>query len=474
MICPKCKKEIPDDSDFCQHCGCRIETESERKTRRKSMILRIVVAIAASLTVFCIGTVTYIDSKPEKRYEKAEKAFEKGNYEKAVRYYTAAGDYEDAAEKLQKAEYASHYKKGVDFLDDEDYMSARDELNLAGDFEDAADLIRRCDYNIGLSYLENEDYENAAEFLKASQYEDYNDKILEIGKSLVESGDYSTAVKIYNNAKNTGTDHYAQYAYGMVSLGKKKYAQAADYFSAAGDFKDAGNQYLEAQYNNAKELFTAKKYNEAKTAFSKAAGYKDADNLVNTSGLMVAKYDMAEGNLNAAKKELELLPLDCSYEDIDAASLLNLLDSNSDWVSVCGNWISVSGEASANCRSNITSYNGGTWTSDYNEGDYNLNISCVINNDGTVSVTGKGAILVLTEWSTIRIGVKYDEDYSINFDKKISATDFGKPIQIDEYTTLTLGKDNLSVKYYNRDSNASVHFVYTYTSNVSYQKEADA
>lgn len=474
MLCPKCKKEIPDNSSFCPQCGYKIETRQEKTARRKLVFRRIAIVAAVALTAGVIGTLTFIDSKPETQYKKAEKAFETGKYEKAVKYYTAAGDYEDAAEKLYQAECATHYEVGVALMDKEDYMTAREELKASEKFEDAEDLIKRCEYNIGLEYLDNKDYENAAVYLKSSQYEDYNDKILQIGKTLVEDGNYATAVKVYDNAQNTGNDDYAQYAQGMVSLSKKEYADAADYFKLAGDILDAEDQYKEAQYNNASNSFSSKKYQTAKTAFSNIPGYKDADDLAIACDLMMGKQDMADGKLNAAKDILESLPKDYSYENVSVSSLLDQLNSNSNWVAVCGKWISTSGEASANCKSNISSYDGGTWTATYDEGDHSLNINCILNNDGTVSITGKGAILVLTEWSTVRIGVKYDTDYPINFEKKVNSADFGKAIQIDEYTTLTMGKDKLAVKYYNKDKDSTIHFYYTYTANVSYKKESDS
>lgn len=474
MLCPKCKKDIPDNSVFCPHCGRKIETESEKKARRKAVVIRVAVAMASILLIGGIGAIIFIESKPETKYKRAEKAYEAGQYEKALKYYTAAGDYEDAADKLHQAERAVHYEAGVAYLNSEDYESAREELKLSEKFEDASDLIKRCDYNIGLAYLEKEDYEKAAEYLKASEYEDCNDKILEIGKSLVENGDYSTAVKVYDNAKNTGNDDYAQYAYGMISLSEKDYAEAASYFKLAGDVLDANAQFLEAQYNHASELFSKNHYSEAQKAFRNVPGYKDADNLITACDLKIAKNDMAEGKLNAAKEILKSLPKDYSYENVDAASLLNQLNNNSDWVAVCGKWVNSSGKASVNCKSHIGSYDGGTWESTYEEGAYSLSISCVLNSDGTVSVTGKGKILVFTDWSTVRIGVKYNENYPVNFEKKIKTTDFGKPIQIDEYTTLTLGKDKLSVKYYNKDTNSTVHFYYTYIANVSYKQESKA
>lgn len=114
-----------------------------------------------------------MNATPEAKYNKAEKAFKSRDYKKAVEYYTAAGDYRDAGEKLEQAQTACHYEDGVDLM-------------------------------------EQGDYENAALALKAANgFEDANDKILEIGRRLVEAEDYSTADTIYNYLENWTEDPYA-------------------------------------------------------------------------------------------------------------------------------------------------------------------------------------------------------------------------------------------------------------------------
>lgn len=35
MICPKCGKPLPDDSDFCQYCGCRIRENHTDEPRQR-------------------------------------------------------------------------------------------------------------------------------------------------------------------------------------------------------------------------------------------------------------------------------------------------------------------------------------------------------------------------------------------------------------------------------------------------------
>ncbi len=475
MLCPNCNREISDDSLFCPGCGHRIiqtaEITTPEKTKKKLNVKIIAIGAVILVIIVCGGILAYVSSTPEAKYNKAEKAFDAGNYKSAIKYYTAAGDYEDAADKLAVAELANHYITGLNLLDAGNYKEAKMELEASLDYENTTEQIRECDYNIALSFMAEGDYLNAAaSFQAAGDYADANEQIIKMGQQLVKEASYADAVTVFSCAKSGSGDTYAHYANGQIALDNKKYSDAASYFNQAGDILDARDLYKDAQYQYAKSELDSEKYSSALIAFEKISDYKDSSNLINACSLMFAKEIMDAGKLNAAKTALEKLPSDFSYNNVSVASLLEKLNANSDWLAYCGKWSNTSGEATSNCKARNYSYDGGTWSSTFDAGDYTMEIQCVLNSDGSVSVTGTGTIFVFKNWSTIQIGLDYDRSYSISFVKKLYASDLGQSISVDDYTTITLEDNQITLRYNYNDNNASTTFVYNYETNVTYGK----
>lgn len=49
MICPKCKKEVPQESEFCNHCGAALNcsTVSNKKRNEKNSLFPVILMISA-------------------------------------------------------------------------------------------------------------------------------------------------------------------------------------------------------------------------------------------------------------------------------------------------------------------------------------------------------------------------------------------------------------------------------------------
>ena len=149
MICPKCNKEISEESTFCSECGYRIKEgkeaevstrESGKKVSRKALI--IIAGIVCVIVIVAVAVA--VNSTPSSKYKKAEAAFANGNYERAMKYYSAAGDYEDSEEKLAEATIANHYANGVKLYDNAQYDEAMEEFGNAEGYNDSAVRIRYC------------------------------------------------------------------------------------------------------------------------------------------------------------------------------------------------------------------------------------------------------------------------------------------------------------------------------------------
>lgn len=467
-LCDDCGKEVAVDSTECPFCGCPLKRHKIPK-KSKKMVISIAVAICCIL----FGTAcTVINAMPSVKYDKAEKAFLKGNYEKAIKYYTALGDYEDATEKLEKTIIVNHYIKGKRMIEKENYDGAIEELSQVENYKDSDELIKQCHYYKGLYFLEQGGNVAAAlEFGNANDYEDANDQVISIGEHFVKEGNFVDAITVFNCATNSSKNSYFQYATGMINIANKNYKDAMSNFEKAGDVLEASELYKETAYNYATSQMTEKQYNNAIVYLVKISDYKDSNNLLKACKLMNAKSKMDTGNLMQAKKELETLPEDFSYNNVQVSGLLNKLNENINWVNICGKWNSKSGKAASDCTSRTTGRDMGTWSNEIIENACSLDIKCILNEDGTVNVTGSGSIFVFENWSTLKIGLDYNTSYPVSFNKKVNAvSDFGTAVEINDIITITFGKEKISLKYKKNDDNSSANFTYCYTTSIEYIK----
>lgn len=80
--CPKCQRELPEDSKFCNYCGKRFLTSSEKSTKKKVIA---VVAVALAVIIALSGFLVFdkINNKPEndtgKKSDKMNKDDEDNN-----------------------------------------------------------------------------------------------------------------------------------------------------------------------------------------------------------------------------------------------------------------------------------------------------------------------------------------------------------------------------------------------------------
>ena len=132
IICPECGKEISDQSPACIHCGYVLHPESLGDATvgsKKVSVERIRKPLIIVGTVFAIVAVAlpvyFMNFTISAKYDKADRAFERGDYEKAVNYYTVVGDYKNAATKLDEATTLYNYTAGKSALENNDWLKAK-------------------------------------------------------------------------------------------------------------------------------------------------------------------------------------------------------------------------------------------------------------------------------------------------------------------------------------------------------------
>lgn len=459
MYCDKCGAEIEDSMSYCPKCGRKLK--KKKTVTKKSGSKKIIGICVGGGLLICI-IVFGISSIPGVKYIRAENAYENGQYEKAVRLYESLGDYEDSKDKLQQASVYNSYAKGVQYMESGDYDVAITSFEATGGYEDSNELIEKCNYSLGMQLLEMEDYLNAASAFKgANGYEDAEEKLWEIGDKYISLKDYDNALTVFGLMKDQTYEHYVK---GKMAYDKENYDQAYKELEKAIGVYDTDTMLPEATYRYGMQELDDKKYSDASHVFNELGDYKDSGEMTKACALLEAKDEMDAGNLNSAKKKLEKIPADFTYNDMSAGELLNKINSHSEWLNICGIWSLTTGKATS---SQEGTYGGYTWTSDFDTGQNQLEVACIINDDDSVTVKTLGSFIVYTNYSVISAGLTRELH---NITTKKTVNNFG-PIAIDDYTTLNLSESQITVNYKKVDNTQDVYFTYVYETNVAYERK---
>lgn len=467
MVCPKCKNENTEESVFCQNCGNKIKGTSSKlqegnQSSKKNSKLFILLGGIVLFVIIIVGIFIYND-QPSVKYNKAEKAFQSEDYEKAAMYYEKAGIYKDANEKFLVSVQADHYSKGEEAFLNKEYDIAIEEYIGADGYKNSANMILQCYYGKGVLLKEQAQYLEAAEcFSLAGSYEDSEYMIIALGRESVESGNYQEAVDIFEFALNSESNPYAQYAMGMKNFEAKAYVDASTNFINAGNVLDAPEKKRESSYYIAKTHMDSGNYKAASDIFSTIKAFGDAEELGNACKLLNLESEINKGNLNTAFEELQQLPVDFAYNDIKASDLMDKLNNNNKWVEFCGTWESSSGVMESD-QNGSYGYSRG-WQADIGKGAVSIDVKCILQNDGSVKLTMSGSIPIYTNYSSISQGLK-SESKKINIEEYV--TEMGS-ITYDENTTVTFDTNGIKVNYKKSDNSHDVYFTYVYKTAITF------
>ena len=494
--CENCGCELPDGTLFCGSCGAK---QGMKKAKNKKIII-ISLVVAAILALGGVGVAVYL-LQPSKQYEIAENSYANQNYGRAMRCYKGAGDYRDAPEKLEIATKIYYYTSGMEAIEKGNYDKAVEDFTLSEGYEDSAIQLKVATYYLGKEQYENEKYEDAittlteissyedtADILKKCHYyyaknlydegdtinagihfsqsggiEDSYDYAMKIAEGLVEEADYENAGCIYGNL---GEKSYQAYCEGMLAVAGGDYETAKNKLKSAKNVFDGADQFNEADYQYGLEQFNAKNYHESRAAFNNVKGYKDAEDYYNYSGLLYAKEEISNGNLNSALQYLSEISEECTYGGVSAQELKAKLEANSNWVSLCGKWVVTSGQMRSTWDRSYTDY---WWYKDFTEGSYPLEVRCVLNDDGNVKVMITGSLPVYTNYSSWQEYLEY-VDYNIKVNQNVSTMG---TIRLDDYASITLSDSKITFIYKKNDNNKTVYSDYIYKTEATYGKRTE-
>ena len=419
-----------------------LATQAPAGTQKKSK-KPLIAGICAVVAIVIVAIVAVQVVIPLSNYNAAEKAFEDGDYAAAAEKYQALGDYKDAPDKADLAVRAGHYQAAEAAFNAGDFNAAHDEFVLSGNYQDAS--------------------ARAAEAVLAGHYAN--------GEKALQSGSYTQAIEAFQQAGSyqdaAGKVLEAYYGLGMSNMDSKAYESAIEAFQQAGNYQDAAGKVLEAYFGVGMSCMDAGEYDQAEAAFISAEGYGDSANMLQAVKLMQAEETMAEGRLNTARAMFQELPSGFSYNGVSVDDRLAALERHSSFVALCGQWNSTDMDASVR----QTHVSTGLW--DQWDGDgtnYKLTITCVINDDDTVTMTAKAAYWMYINYSSLSKNLK-----TLDMSKTFTYTGTSVPSVIEDGSSkLTISGQTFKFNYQLVDKNSSMNFNYTFKSFGTYDKLVEA
>lgn len=480
--CPECGKMISDKSENCVGCGFPINGNSssskssevgkvkKEKTKRKPINKRLVKTLAIVIPVIAIivAAIVFLNSSAFK-YILAQNAEKKNNYEKAIELYSKLGDYKDSPIKLEENQKIKTYKDASKLKEERKYDEAISLFESLSEYNDSTSQITDCYYLKAVELEEAGNIDEAVEtYSLVLDYEDTKDRVFKIGESYITSGDYSKASSILSEVSEDYPG-YKEYATAMVAFENKKYDEALTNFRKSNDLYDSADMANESLYNKGKADYDSGNYKNAQNSFRQASGYKDSDQLYKNCDFLIAKQDFDEGNLHSARTQFKSLDEDFTVNGKSVKEYLEKLENNSTWVDMCGKWECDSGTAITKETHRST----GAWDAWEYDMSYSnmaqLNVRCVLQDDGSVKVKIQGSFFKLTNYSILSSQVN-QTDHSVYVEKIVNGLG---AIECDSNTTITLNTDKIRINYKKVDDNSNMYFTETYTTDCNLKKKMD-
>lgn len=337
-------------------------------------------------------------------------------------------------------------------------------------------------YSNGNSKFDSKDYKSAIKSYEKldSNYKDVKSKLTsayyEYGKELIEKNNYIEGNEYLVKANAESDDKHLVYSNALISIDDGKYSEAIDSLKNLEGFLDTDNILKKAYYLNAEKLFADKSYSSAKENYEKAGDYEDAKEKVNSGDMMIAEEYYKDGELYKAKQIYSKLPSDYTFNDIKVSDRLNTLKTYNAFVELSRGW---KGKGKMEVRHIYKRDK--SWESWYGSYTDYASFKCVIQEDGSVKVTGTANFYSYTNYSTVNYLVdSKDVDVPISFTVKKGGKIPAK--LISNYPALvapdgTAGKVNISysakaikLSFVLYDKNYSTYFSNKYTSSITFKK----
>lgn len=184
MICPYCKSELPDGSQFCSKCGqtiahqdnqnsasstywsavekevarddkIRIDAENKIIAKQKKKNRTVIVSLI-TLAIIAIAIFYVVSIYPKQQFNTADRLLENGEYHEAMAIYEKLGNYKNASEQIAKCQEGiteQQYLSGVSEFQKENYEIALNIFEELGNYKDCESLQYDCNLQIAQSFV---------------------------------------------------------------------------------------------------------------------------------------------------------------------------------------------------------------------------------------------------------------------------------------------------------------------------------
>lgn len=151
------------------------------KNKKMSIKLGILAAVAAVMIITGFLVITKIII-PSNNYKAAEAMLAAGDYDGAIKGFSALGDYKDSANRIIdiesakiEAEKEAAYDAANIMLSNQDYDGAIKAFEALGNYSNSCEMIDECKYQNALHLMSQKEYATAAELF--NQISDYKDSL---------------------------------------------------------------------------------------------------------------------------------------------------------------------------------------------------------------------------------------------------------------------------------------------------------
>lgn len=382
-------------------------------------------------------------------YQQAQAAFASEDYATAVEKYSQVPGYLDADNQIVLAQTCLHYQLGDSFFANGEYLQASEEFSMIPEYQDSADRQLASYYQYAIQLESSGEYLSSAEYYRlACDYSDSDEHIYNCGINLFEAGNYADASTVFGYTDYADSAQWMYYSSGYERYESGRYSAATEFFRGANGLNDAAELRIETAYLAGVDKMESSDYDDASDYFSIASGYEDADYRRDCCELMIAEDLYDDGKLNAAKEAFLALPYDLEYSGISVSQRLEILEQYSDYVNICGEWNSTHSYIESAC---YFTYSFENWYLDYENGGETLSIYCIINDDGSVTISGTIRYDIFTGYSSIRDYMAYYWS-SRNYHFTINNASLGESWEIRSTATLSYSNGAFHLRDFDSDT----------------------
>lgn len=318
--------------------------ERRRKRRRRVIALLTVIALLAG----GLGAFYMIEGKNLLPYLYGQWLSERGEYDRAREAFAALGDYRDAPQQGEDAEYnaamaltqsakSTDIETGIARLEaipsadaieaaaqarislalryeeEGKYAQAETLLLQVANYPETVDPLRRVSYQLALAERAQGDYASAADRL--ALLDDYEDAAAlftacqyEAAKAAMDEEDYDDAIArfatVIDHEQAAEFTRECVYQLGQIMAEHGDYVGAAAKFEMLGAYRDSADQALDSHYRAGLAAQEEGDYQAALDSFALAGDYLDAQTYYTDCAMLVAHVHIDNAEYAAAAQLL--------------------------------------------------------------------------------------------------------------------------------------------------------------------------